>query len=58
MYETIKLKDIYANFYGIGKPLPPEKISNCCESNIIENTDICLKCEEHCQPISKDENEH
>jgi len=25
-------------------------ISNCCESSVIENTDICSKCGEHCKP--------
>ena len=25
-------------------------ISNCCESSIIEETDICSKCGEHCTP--------
>lgn len=25
-------------------------ISNCCESSIIEETDICSRCKEHCEP--------
>lgn len=24
--------------------------SNCCGATIIENTDICSKCKEHCEP--------
>jgi len=24
-------------------------LSNCCEASIIENTDICSKCGEHCE---------
>lgn len=26
-------------------------LSNCCESSIRENTDICNKCGEHCEAI-------
>lgn len=25
-------------------------ISNCCQASIIEETDICSKCKEHCEP--------
>ena len=25
-------------------------VSNCCETSIIENTDICSRCKEHCEP--------
>ncbi len=26
-----------------------EKVSNCCNEPIEENTDICTKCKEHCE---------
>jgi|6_EtaG_2_1085325.scaffolds.fasta_scaffold211560_2 hypothetical protein len=28
-----------------------EEISNCCSAKIIEETDICSKCNEHCEII-------
>lgn len=30
-------------------------ISNCCEASIIEETDICSKCKEHCEPQTEDQ---
>ena len=30
-------------------------VSNCCGESIIENTDICSDCKEHCEAV--DENE-
>ena len=29
-----------------------EKVSNCCCSKVILETDICSKCNEHCQIIN------
>lgn len=26
-------------------------VSNCCGANIIENTDLCSKCKEHCEVL-------
>ena len=31
------------------------KVSNCCGASIIENTDLCSDCKEHCEIV--DENE-
>ena len=28
-------------------------LSNCCNAPIIENTDLCSDCKEHCEPILK-----
>jgi hypothetical protein len=28
----------------------PQFTSNCCNEKIIENTDICSQCGEHCDP--------
>lgn len=32
-----------------------KEVSNCCGTNIKEETDICLKCGEHCETISEEE---
>jgi len=32
-----------------------EKLSNCCSAKIIEETDICSECKEHCEPMQKEE---
>ena len=29
-----------------------EEASNCCSSAIIRETDICSKCQEHCESIN------
>ena len=29
----------------------PDEVSNCCEAKVIQETDICSKCKEHCQII-------
>ena len=29
------------------------KVSNCCGATVIENTDICSDCTEHCTPIDE-----
>ena len=29
-----------------------EEASNCCSAKIIEDTDICSKCYEHCETIN------
>ena len=28
-----------------------EIVSNCCNEKVIENTDVCSKCKEHCEII-------
>jgi len=28
----------------------PEYVSGCCSSSIIENTDLCNDCKNHCEP--------
>lgn len=38
-----------------GRPKPPKKarvepVSNCCQAMIIENSDVCSACKEHCAP--------
>ena len=33
------------------------EVSNCCNKKVIENTDICSKCKEHCEIKIKEENE-
>jgi len=30
-------------------------ISNCCEASIIEETDICSRCKEHCEPQTENQ---
>jgi len=30
-------------------------ISNCCQAGIIENSDICSGCKEHCEVIDDEE---
>lgn len=30
-------------------------ISNCCEASIIEETDICSRCKEHCEPQAEEQ---
>lgn len=30
------------------------EISNCCGARIIENTDLCSKCGEHCEIIDEE----
>jgi hypothetical protein len=30
--------------------------SNCCNANIIENTDLCSQCKEHCLILLKPNN--
>ena len=30
-------------------------VSNCCGAEIIENTDLCTECVEHCSPVSEEE---
>jgi len=32
-------------------------ISNCCNSTIYMNTDVCVECGEHCEPIEYCEGE-
>jgi hypothetical protein len=29
-----------------------EEVSNCCSAKVIEETDVCSKCNEHCQIIN------
>jgi len=29
--------------------------SNCCGASIIENTDVCSNCKEHCEAVSEEE---
>ena len=31
------------------------EVSDCCGSNLEQESDICSKCKEHCQAISEDE---
>jgi len=31
------------------------ELSNCCSAKIIDETDICSKCKEHCEPMQKEE---
>ena len=28
-------------------------ISNCCGASVIQNTDLCSDCKEHCTPINE-----
>jgi hypothetical protein len=30
-------------------------LSNCCGSEVYENTDICSSCKEHCEVIDEEE---
>ena len=30
------------------------KKSNCCDANIIEETDLCSQCKEHCEAIDEE----
>lgn len=30
-------------------------ISNCCQAGIIENSDICSECGEHCEEIGEED---
>lgn len=29
-----------------------DETSNCCNAPIIENTDLCSQCKEHCEAVS------
>lgn len=29
------------------------KLSDCCEVAIIENTDLCSQCKDHCEEINE-----
>ena len=31
------------------------KVSNCCGASIIENTDLCSDCKEHCEVVEQAE---
>lgn len=31
------------------------QVSNCCGVSIYENTDVCSKCKEHCEPVEETE---
>ena len=32
-------------------------ISNCCGASLIENTDLCSNCREHCEEVEITEND-
>lgn len=47
------------NAYAIDKHLEEwehqdEGLSNCCHAPIVEETDICSDCNEHCERIEKE----
>ena len=33
------------------------EVSNCCFAPLYPETDICMKCKDHCTPIDEDEEE-
>lgn len=35
-------------------PTKQDLKSNCCGESLVENTDICSKCEEHCETIKEE----
>ena len=35
-----------------------EVVSNCCGAEVYEETDICCKCQEHCEALSIDDYEY
>ena len=36
----------------LNKYLDYEECSNCCGSSLIDETDICMECNEHCTVVS------
>ena len=41
---------------ALQKYMDEVKVSNCCGASIIENTDLCSDCKEHCEVVEeKDE---
>lgn len=51
-YRDEIISKINAKYDEIDGRFPyPEYVSNCCNARVIEETDLCQKCGEHCEPI-------
>jgi len=37
--------------------LQPYELSDCCGARIYDETDICSKCKEHCEPQQDEDSE-
>ena len=53
MFNEDEYRDRQLNKYLDQQDLENEEVSNCCGSNICDESDICCDCRDHCTVISK-----